>query len=125
MRDFLLVGSGGFLGSVSRYYLGGWVLHMYPLGKFPISTLVVNLAGCLLIGVIAAMAHHWHFFSNPARLFLMTGVLGGFTTFSAFGFETFYLMRQGETILAAINIMLCPIAGVLMVWFGDKVISSL
>ncbi len=117
------MGVGGFIGSVFRYYGGGWVLHLHPLAKFPCSTLVVNLLGCFVIGVLGALAHHFHAFSPASRLFIFTGVLGGFTTFSAFGFETFYLLRQGETGLAILNMTVSVLAGVFLVWVGDRLIS--
>lgn len=121
MRDFLLVGTGSFVGGVCRYYVGGWILHSFAGQRFPLSTLVVNFVGCLVIGVIGSLAEHHHMFSQPARLFLMTGLLGGFTTFSAFGYETFYLMRTHGWDLAAANIFLSVLLCLAAVWLGFRV----
>ena len=125
MQDFFLVGTGGFAGAVFRYYFGGWVFHLHPQSKFPLSTLLVNLIGCLLIGSLGALAHHFNAFSPQSRLFIFTGVLGGFTTFSAFGFETFYLLRNNEVGLAILNVLVTVCFGLFLVWLGDRAIGSL
>jgi fluoride exporter len=101
MTNILLVGLGGFIGSVARYKLGGWVLHLTVQEKFPFSTFAVNVAGCLVAGVLAGLVEKYELFSPEARLLLFTGLLGGFTTFSAFGLETLSLLRRGEPWVAA------------------------
>ena len=118
MRELVLVGLGGFLGSISRYYFGGIVLHLSGTSRFPTSTLVVNILGCFLIGLLATIAERWHWFSMDHRLLIFTGVLGGFTTFSAFGYETFYLIRTSELSLALVNISAQLIFGLGAVWVG-------
>ena len=100
-KALLLVGSGGFLGSIARYALGGVVLHATPQSRFPWSTFAVNVAGCLVVGVLAGLAERLHWFGPDARLFLFTGLLGGFTTFSAFGIDAWFLVRRGEWLVAA------------------------
>lgn len=82
MRDVLLVGAGGALGSVGRYLLSLLALRLFG-SAFPIGTLAVNVLGCLAAGAVAARLDPL----SPWRIFLITGVLGGFTTFSAFGLE--------------------------------------
>lgn len=118
MKSILLVAFGGALGSVARYKLSGWVLHHTVEWRFPLGTFVVNVVGCLIIGVLAGLAVKDDFFSNESRLLLFTGIIGGFTTFSAFGLETFYLLRRGEVLVAGSNIVLSVLVGLLALWLG-------
>lgn len=120
MRDLLLVGCGGFLGSVARYYLGGAVLHASGAARFPWSTLVVNSAGCLVLGVLAGLAEHVHYFSPHTRLLLFTGLLGGFTTYSAFAYETYFLAREQLWGAAVANVALQVVLGVAAMWLGHR-----
>ncbi len=120
MRNLLLVGCGGFLGSVTRYWLGGLVTQAAAASRFPLGTLAVNVTGCLAIGLLAGIAETRHVFSPGARLLLFTGLLGGFTTFSAFGFETVFLAREGAWRDAALNIALQLVLGLGAVWLGYR-----
>lgn len=120
MRNFFLVGSGGFLGSVSRYYLGGWVLHLSGASRFPYGTLAVNAIGCLAIGVLAGIAEYRHIMGAEVRLLVFTGFLGGFTTFSAFGYETFFLAREHHWAGAALNLALHVLIALPAVWLGHR-----
>jgi CrcB protein len=119
------VGLGGLLGSLARYRLGGFVLHHTANWRFPLSTFVVNLLGCALVGVLAGIAEHRHGLSPAARLFLITGFCGGFTTFSAFGFETVYLLRRHAAPWALANVAFSVVAGMAAVWFGWKAVELL
>jgi CrcB protein len=123
LRNFFLVGIGGFLGAVTRYYLGGMVLRATGASRFPWGTLAVNVLGCFVMGLLAGVAERWHLLSPSARLLLFTGVLGGFTTFSAFAFETYFLGREHAWVTAAANIVLQVVAGVGMLWLGHLVAS--
>lgn len=118
MRDILLVGIGGFLGSAGRYALGAWVTQQTAAGRFPLGTLAVNALGCLAIGVISGIAEHSSSFSPQTRLLLITGVLGGFTTYSAFAYESYFLAREQAWALAALNVGAHVILGLAMVWLG-------
>jgi CrcB protein len=118
MRDLLLVGMGGFLGSVGRYALGAWVTQLSGVSRFPFGTLAVNAIGCLAIGLISGLAEHSSTFSPHTRLLLITGVVGGFTTFSAFAFESYFLAREQAWALAAINVIAHVLLGLVMVWLG-------
>jgi CrcB protein len=118
MKAILLVALGGAAGSVARYKLSGWILHHTLDWKLPAGTFAVNVAGCLLAGVLAGLAEKHELFTPEARLLLFTGLLGGFTTFSAFGLETMYLLRKGEVLVAGSNVVLSVAAGLLALWLG-------
>jgi CrcB protein len=125
VRDLLLVGSGGFIGSVARYYLSGLVLHASGAARFPWGTLAVNALGCVTIGALAALAEHLHVFSPSARLLLFTGLLGGFTTYSAFAYETYFLAREQLWAAAGANVALQVGLGLTGVWLGHRLASAL
>ena len=114
----MLVALGGALGAVARWQLGGAVLHYAGEGKFPLGTVLVNLVGCIVAGVLAGMVTKLDWFSADTRLFLFTGVLGGFTTFSAFGVDTVYLLRRGEFAIAAVYVLLSVVAGIAGLWLA-------
>jgi len=124
MKQILLVGIGGFAGAIVRYKLGGWVLHHTLDWRFPGGTFVVNVLGCLIAGVLGGLVERHHFFSADVRLFLFTGLLGGFTTFSAFGLETTFLLRRGEVAIALAYVALSVACGLAGVWLGMAVIPS-
>lgn len=116
----LLVGAGGFVGAVSRWGLGELIRSkMGEELSFPYPTFAVNLLGCFLIGAAYALwGKH-----EGLRLLLIAGFLGGFTTFSAFGWETLSLLRSGAVGLAAIYVGLSSALGVVLVWLGWKALS--
>lgn len=114
----LLVGSGGFIGAVLRYGLSGMVQGSVPLSTFPWGTLVVNLIGCLLIGVFAGLMDSRQLFTPEFRVFALIGVLGGFTTFSSFGYEAFALLRDSEYLRALAYVGIHVLAGLALVWSG-------
>jgi CrcB protein len=96
VRSALLVALGGALGSVLRWLVGGWVHGALPSSTFPWGTFTVNVLGSFAIGAILGLSLERALVSPGARLFLVTGVLGGFTTFSAFSYETLQLARDGQ-----------------------------
>jgi len=118
-----LVGSGGFAGAILRYALGGLVHRAAPMTTFPLGTLAVNLAGCLSIGVLAGMADSRQLLGPEARTFALIGLLGGFTTFSTFGYETLALVRAAEYARASANVCLHLILGLGLVWLGFSLAS--
>lgn len=122
MRALLLVGLGGFLGSIARYRLGGIVTQWTLQHRFPFGTFAVNVLGCLVIGVLAGLAERHHAFNLEARLFLFTGLLGGFTTFSAFGLETVELLRRGDLATAALYVGASVVVGLAAVWIGLRLV---
>ena len=117
MTKLLLVGTGGALGALLRYLLAGFVAERSP-GQFPLSTLLVNALGCLVIGSLMAVAESRAWFGAELRLLLFTGVLGSFTTFSTFGFDTYHLLRQGESGAALLYVVGSLVLGVLLVVVG-------
>jgi len=123
MKGILLVGLGGFIGSVARYKLGGLVLHLTAPERFPYSTFAVNVLGCLVVGILAGLAERYELFGPDTRLFLFTGLLGGFTTFSAFGLDAMFLVRRGELWVAALYAGASVVVGITAVWLGLKLIS--
>lgn len=119
MLALLLVGAGGFLGSVFRYVLSGWVHRVLDNPWFPYGTLVVNVSGSVAIGFLSGLAENRSLFTSDARLFVFIGILGGFTTFSSFALETFSLGRNTQIAAALANIMMQVLLGLLGVWFGN------
>jgi CrcB protein len=101
VRWFLLFIGGG-IGTVLRYQLSGFVQDQLG-ATFPWGTFVVNVTGCLAIGILATLADEQGMLGSPARLFLMVGVTGGYTTFSTFGLETWRLLQAGDFASAFAN----------------------
>jgi len=118
MIKLLLIGTGGFIGSVLRYLLSGAAQSFSQSIAFPYGTLSVNILGCLCIGVLSELAENRGILSADARAFLIVGILGGFTTFSAFGNETMSLIRSGEPALALMNVGAHVVLGLGAVWLG-------
>jgi fluoride exporter len=114
----LLVGVGGFIGSVLRYALSGAAHAIATSATFPVGTLVVNLLGCFVLGVGSHLAETRGAFTDLTRAFFFIGILGGFTTFSAFSNETFNLFRSGDTALAWVNVASQLSGGLASVWLG-------
>lgn len=105
---------GGGLGAVLRWIAGSLVSSAPAEAPFPWATLAVNLVGCVAIGLLASLAvrHAW---PEPVRLAILVGVLGGFTTFSTFGWETWSLIQIGRADLAALYVLATNVGGVLLV----------
>jgi len=118
LRTLLLIGTGGFLGSILRYLISSYVQQLSKSTPFPFGTLAVNVLGCAAIGFLAELADQRGVISGETRAFLIVGILGGFTTFSAFGNETMTLLRNGELLLAGGNIVSHTILGLAAVWLG-------
>jgi len=125
LKQILIVALGGAIGSVARYKLGGFALHHTQSWDFPASTFTVNVIGCFTIGLLAALVEHHDLFSPTVRLLLFTGLLGGFTTFSAFGYESVFLLRRGLLYVAAGYVLLSVICGLVAVFGGMKIIDKI
>jgi CrcB protein len=118
MKCLLLVGLGGGLGALGRYGLGVWLADIFHTPKFPFPTFFINLLGCLLIGILYGLHFHHSQFTKPAQLFIFTGILGGFTTFSTFGWETLTLLQNGNPRGAFLYGGGSIVLGLLAVWLG-------
>lgn len=116
--NLLWVGIGGFLGAICRYTGNMAVAKTGLFPYFPVGTLLVNLTGCFLIGVIAYFSDTRDVLSHSTRLFIFTGFLGAFTTFSSFGHETVALLREQLPWAALANVVLHVVLGLLFVWLG-------
>lgn len=125
MNGTLLVGIGGFLGAIARYKLGAAVLQGTGIVRFPIGTFAVNVVGCFAIGLLAGVVARHQVLGADARLFLFTGVLGGFTTFSAFGLESVELLRRGDLGTASLYAGGSVVAGLAAVWLGLRLVELL
>lgn len=119
MLKILLIAGGGALGSVSRYLLAGWV-QRWSEGAFPVGTLAVNLLGCFVLGLAAALLMGPAIVREEYRMAFTIGFLGGFTTFSTFGYETFALLNDRQWKTAALNVLLSNGLGILGVWVGYR-----
>jgi len=118
MRTLVLIGTGGFIGSILRYLLSGYVQQLSKGLQVPFGTLAVNVVGCVLVGFLAELADQRSLISDETRGFLIVGILGGFTTFSAFGNETMSLLRSGALWLAGVNIIGHMLLSLIAVWLG-------
>ena len=118
MTKLLVVGFGGFMGAVLRYYVSGFVQDASKSIGFPYGTLAVNVIGCLVIGLMAQIVEARNIFTAEMRLFIFIGLLGGLTTFSTFSHETFNLARDGEFNLALLNVGVHVFLCLSAVWLG-------
>jgi CrcB protein len=114
----LLVGLGGFIGSVLRFWIGGLVQTAVPGSTFPMGTMAVNVTGCFAIGFLAQLGEAQGALTPNARALLAVGLLGGYTTFSAFGNETVNLLRDGQRLAAVANIGGNLVLALAAVWLG-------
>jgi len=121
MDKILLVGAGGFIGSVLRYLLSGYAHQITKITTFPVGTLAVNILGCFVIGFLSQLADTRGAFTPESRTFVFIGLLGGFTTFSTFGNESMNLLRNGETFFALGNAGMHLVLGFGAVWLGRTV----
>ena len=118
VAKLFIIGLGGFIGAVLRYLISSLAQTASGSIVFPYGTLCVNLTGCFVIGIFSFIVETRGMLSMEARIFLLIGLLGSFTTFSTFGIETFNLLREGRPILAGANAAAHLIIGLLCVWVG-------
>jgi fluoride exporter len=119
MTRILMVAAGGATGAVLRYLIGGWCQKLMN-SPFPIGTLAINVTGCFLIGFLATVFSRYILIRDEYRIAILIGVLGGFTTFSTFGWETFSLINDGQKWHAAANLLLSNVVGLGGVWIGYR-----
>lgn len=123
LKTILLVGTGGFLGSVSRFFTSRWVQDHFP-SAFPYGTFAVNITGCLLIGLIYGFSERSSVLTPGWKLFLAAGFCGGFTTFSTFANENLALLRDGEILHFFLYTVLSVTLGI-GATFGGVLISKI
>jgi len=117
MQRTILIALAGLVGTLLRYWLSGVVARRFG-ETFPWGTMAVNLIGCFATGAVFYLSEE-RFLINPAlRTIILIGLLGGFTTFSSYGLQTFTLLRDGEFGLATLNVAVSNVVGLLMVWAG-------
>lgn len=120
MQKVFFIGLAGLIGTVGRYALSGVIARRFG-ETFPAGTLVVNIVGCFLAGLLFYLLQERDLVGPTTRTVVMIGFLGGFTTFSSFGLQTFTLLRDGEFWFATLNIVGSNFLGLLMVWVGYTV----
>jgi fluoride exporter len=122
--NILLVGLGGSIGSILRYLTQRWVNESYQ-HNFPLATFLVNVFGCLLIGILYAIGEKGNILSPQTRLLLVTGFCGGFTTFSTFAFENMNLLRVGDNFYFLLYAVGSVVLGIAAVYIGSLLIKLL
>ena len=123
MSLWLLVGLGGFVGAILRYWVSGWIQSGYV--AFPIGTLAVNFLGSLLLALIMYASEYRGLFGEETRVFLTIGVLGSFTTMSTFSFESMKLLEQSEHILFGLNLVGTVSLCLLAIYLGKFLIVGM
>lgn len=123
MQVWLLIGLGGFIGSIARFALSGYAQRLTTKGAdfFPLGTLTVNVIGCFLIGLFIALTQDRWIVSPELRIALLVGLLGGFTTFSTYGYETLLMMQSGNVRNALLYFGASNALGLLLVWTGLRI----
>lgn len=124
MQKTIFIAFAGLAGTLIRYWLSGFVARQYG-ETFPWGTLVVNLIGSFLAGAMYHLAEERFLISPTLRTIIFIGLLGGFTTFSSYGLQTFTLLRDGEIGLATLNIAVSNVLGLLLVWVGYVAFKAL
>lgn len=121
IKEILIAGCGGFAGTALRFVVGKWTSGFWS-GPFPMGTFIVNIAGCLLIGLFLGLLENNRVVSAQANLLLITGFCGGFTTFSAFARELLDMGQKGDWTVMALYLTLSIVPGILCVWLGRALI---
>ena len=121
-NNILLVGLGGGIGSILRYLCQKWINESYH-HNFPLATFLVNISGCLLIGILYALGEKGNILSPQTRLLLVTGFCGGFTTFSTFAFENMNLLRIGDSFYFLLYAIGSVAVGIMAVYVGSLLIK--
>ena len=124
MANIFIIGIGGFLGAISRYGVALWIGQRWGR-NFPLGTFLINISGSFLIGLLMSLFTE-RFMVNPQwRLLLVVGFLGAYTTFSTFEYETGALMKDGEWLIAMLNVVLSVIVGFIALKLGEVIAKSI
>ncbi len=121
LLNLFLVGMGGFTGAICRSLVFLGTSHIFDAPFIPYGTMIVNVVGCFLIGFLGGLSEMRHFFSPEIRALVLIGFLGGFTTYSAFGYEVVSLFRNDQILAAFANTMLHLILGFGAVYCGFSI----
>jgi CrcB protein len=124
MIDYLVIGAGGFLGAIARYAAALWIGQKWGR-SFPLGTFAINVSGSFLIGLVMPLFTERLMVNPQWRLFFAVGFLGAYTTFSTFEFETGNLLKDGEWMLAVMNVILSVIVGFAALKMGDLIAKSI
>jgi CrcB protein len=124
MQKTIFIALAGLVGTLCRYWLSGLVARQYG-ETFPWGTMAVNLIGCFLAGAVFYITEERFLVSPMVRTVILIGFLGGFTTFSSYGLQTFTLLKDSEFGLATLNVVTSNLLGLLMVWVGYVVFKAL
>ena len=122
MPLWLIIGIGSFIGGILRYWISGWVQSGVLV--FPLGTLSVNFIGSLILSLIVNLSEQVGFFSQEAKVFWTIGLLGSFTTMSAFSYESFRLLEQNENILFGLNVISTIVLTLVTVYFGKLIVIN-
>ena len=120
IKNFLIVGLGGAVGSMLRYGVQK-IFQVQTVATFPTGTLLVNIAGCFLIGILWSLVSRSLTWNDEMKLLLMTGFCGGFTTFSAFTLEGIGLLKENKTVLFLIYLIASVVGGLLATFIGIRI----
>jgi CrcB protein len=123
IKILFIIGSGSFIGGVARYLVSKLIQNTF-ISSFPAGTLVVNIIGCFLIGLIFGLSERGNIMSSELRLFLTVGFCGGFTTFSTFAYENVSLLRDGNYFIFALYTGLSVFLGLLATYLGNLTVKS-
>lgn len=118
-----MVGAGGFIGAICRYGMSNLVQRNFGAASFSYGTLAVNMLGCLLIGLAIGFVESRQMFGDDFRRFVLIGILGGFTTYSTFSYETLAMLQNSDYLRAAGHVGVHVVLGVLLVWLGFGLMS--
>jgi fluoride exporter len=124
IRTILIIGAGGFLGSVLRY-LGQLAAGKFFTLSFPIGTFVINVLGCFIIGLAYALSEKGNLMTAEMRMFLTVGFCGGFTTFSSFAYDNLMMIKDHSMVFLLVNVMGSVLLGILAVYGGIVLIRSI
>lgn len=124
LRTILIIGAGGFLGSVLRYLGQLAAGKLFPL-SFPIGTFIINVLGCFIIGAVYALSEKGNLMTAEMRMFLTVGFCGGFTTFSTFSYDNLMLLKDNSMVFLLLNVLGSVLLGVLAVYGGIVLIRSI
>jgi CrcB protein len=123
MINYLIIGIGGFLGAIARYAIGVWIGQKWGR-SFPLGTFVINVSGSFFIGLLMSLFTERLMVNPQWRLLLVVGFLGAYTTFSTFEYETGRLIKDGEWLVASMNVVFSVFAGFIALKIGEIIAKS-